>query len=144
MMRKTIWDDDATAEDDIRPLLRVGLPLQNVLFMFSGFVGWFVPLPSVARLTTDPGWEWVAPLYGLALGLSAAVALFGLAFRFRRIEVGAKLVMLGLLGAFVVAVWLRTWHEPAIVASSSTAIIYMILPAWRLWLLGTRKRREGD
>jgi hypothetical protein len=146
LLRRTIWAAGTFPPEMRRHqgIYQWVLPLHNLAFIITGLIGLFVPLPSVARLELG---EWVPFVFAAIMFASSLTALLGLMFRWSRLEVAGKVGFILILWAYVGAVWVRTFHDPAIAAASSTVLAFTLMPIWRLYDLAFERwveAKNGD
>lgn len=141
----SIWHPDAIPPDEwkFRSLKRVWLPVYDLLAIGAGVWAALFGSPLLHELFEEP----VIDVMGAMLTVVATVCLMGIAFPLLwRWEIGGKVLLVALLGAYAAAVVLfRSNPSPEAGFVAFVVILALPLPIFRLSLLGEeiKERREG-
>lgn len=142
--RASIWHPYAIPPEEwkFRSLKRVWLPLYDAVAFGAGLWAALFGSPILHRLFEEP----VVDLMGSLLAVTAIICFLGVAFpRLWRWEIGGKVILVALLGAYASAVLLfRTSPDPGAAFVSFVILLSLPLPVFRLHLLGEeiKERRE--
>lgn len=144
--RASIWHPDAPAMQRVqkrfRPVFRIGLPVIDVLLIVFGIAGVVIGSNAVREFTAP----WFGPLLASGIGVSALVALVGLAFNRPRLELTSKFTLaacLVLYVAFLVAS-ATVRSASAVLTAVLVAIVLTILAIRIFDLLEQAAIEEGD
>ena len=144
LYRSSVWHPDNLDPGAYvyRNLERVWLPVFDLICALIGFLA----MVYGSRILNAQYAGWFVDLMGYTLMTSSLVALIGVCFpRLWTLEVGAKIVMLGLLGAYSATIWASFFTGQ--VQSGFVAAMLMLpvlFPLFRLQVLGEeRKKRKS-
>lgn len=142
---ETIWHPDALPPDEwkYRTLKRFWLPLYDLVALTAGLWAWTFGSPILHRLFHEE----VVDVAGAVFALAALVCLAGITFpRLWRFELGGKITLVSLLGAYAFAVAVfRTNPDPSAAFVSFVLILAIPMPMFRLQLLGEEiKERDAE
>lgn len=144
--RASIWHRSSTAmarvQKRFRPVFQIGLPAIDVLLVSFSVAGIVIGSNAVREFTAP----WFGPLLAAGIGISAAVALVGLAFNRPRLELTSKFVLaacLVLYEAFLIAS--ATVRSASAVLTAVLVTIVLVILAVRIFdLLEQAAIEEGD
>jgi hypothetical protein len=144
LRRPTIWDPSAIPESEKKyatPLKRVALPFYDLILVVAGFYAVRSGIPALDELF-DPGVSFVVGLFFAALAVTAFV---GISYpRLWRIEIGAKVLLMAVLGIYLVALRILSYQgSDTKDFVSGLVAATMVVPLLRLWILGTEIRDRG-
>lgn len=112
-----------------RGIFRYVLPLTDLFFLWFGIVGWNNGVRSVIEATSVQWQTW----WSLGIAVSAAGAFVGVALpRLWRIELASKVVLIGLVSAYIALFLLRGSEDPLVAATAGLIVILILLPIWRV------------
>lgn len=125
-----------------RNLKRVVLPIFDLLVILAGFYGAKYGVPAVEEFYPASMIDTVSHTFA-TVGLLCLVAV---AFpRLWLMEVVAKSLVIGLLAAYVLSLALLTADGDSTRGFVSViAVMGLLLPSWRLGILGTERRDRRD
>lgn len=140
---RTVWAREAIPPEewDYRNVPRVWLPLFDLTIVVAGLVGAFTTMPSLDKIFAP----WVVDIMAGFLVLTALTCFIGVVLRMIRLEAYAKIVLVGLIGSYSIALLtLAAGDSPdrGFIAVLSIALLF--LPFGRLQVLGSKMRRKEE
>lgn len=125
----TVYDESYLIGERARGLYRYALPIIDFLFLYFGAVGFVNGVGSVQEATST---TWQA-YWSLGIAVSAALCWVGVTFpALWAVELGSKLVLVGLVAGYVGLFLFRGLHDPLVTATAGLIIILIVLPVWRV------------
>lgn len=144
LLQGSVWSKDAIPPDEwkYRSLTRVVLPLLDILVILAGVSGARLGIPAIQEFFPAS----VTVGASLLLSVAGFVSLAGVLFpRLWLVEVIGKAAMIGLLSAYVIALLMLTAEgDPTRGFVSVLATVALLLPGWRLYILGLERRTRVD
>lgn len=132
----SIWAAGAIPPEEwkYRNLKRVTLPFIDFMFILGGISAARYGVPAISEFFAD----FVVDLFSYTLSLVAFLCLLGVSFpRLWGLEAIAKSALVGLMGGYVVSLFLLTAAgEGNRGFVLIVAVVTLALPLWRLSLLG--------
>lgn len=138
----TIWSRNGVSAADwrFRGLFRFVLPLTDLFFLYFGVVGFIGGVSSVQHAA---GHTWAA-CWSIGIAASALGAMIGVAFpKLWAVELGAKIVLIGLVSAYVALFAAKIITDFHTSASTGLVLILILLPVWRVGDLGVVAWKRG-
>lgn len=142
----SIWAAGAVPPEEwkYRNLKRITLPFIDFMFILGGISAARYGVPAISEFFDD----FVVDLFSYALSTIAFLCLLGVSFpKLWGLEAVAKSAIVGLMGGYVVALFMLTAvGEGNRGFVFTVAVVAMALPVWRLSLLGAewQERRMTD
>jgi hypothetical protein len=141
----SIWHPQAVDPEEwkYRNLMRLWLPMYDLLAILAGIWAMLFGSPILHRLLGDDGY---IDLVGGALAVISAVCLVGVVFpALARLEAWGKQVLVGLLGAYAGAIVI--FNASGDITSWFVSFIVLMtlpLPLFRLAMLGEEKKESRE
>jgi hypothetical protein len=142
----SIWARGAVPPEEwkYRNLKRITLPFIDFMFILGGVSAARYGVPAISEFFDDS----VVDMFSFALSFIAILCLLGVSFpKLWGLEALAKSALVGLMGGYVVALFMLTAvGEGNRGFVFTVAVVAMALPVWRLSLLGAewQARRLSD
>lgn len=134
-LRVTVWGPGGVRAQDwrFRGIFRFVLPSTDILFIYFGIVGWWNGVGSVEEVAGSQ----IQASWSLAIAFFGLAALVGVSFpKLWLIELGGKVVLIGLVSGYVLLFLARGLSDPLVSATAGLIVILILLPAWRVGDLG--------
>ena len=137
----SIWASGNIRPEDwrFRGIFRVVLPVGNLIFLYFGVVGFARGVGSVTDATNTT----YAAFWSGAIALASLACLVGVAFpKLGKLELGAKIVLIGLVASYVAVLTARSFEVPGSQATAGLMSALIVLPVWRVLALGFQLRKQ--
>jgi len=145
LLARTIWAKGAIPSHELKyanPLKRFIPPLFNLTMIVAGFYAVKSGIPSIHELFPVG----VSIGFGYGFAAVAAACLFGITFPHQwRAELVSKVALFGMLGVYLLCLRVLAADDGGS-RDFISAVVFaaMLIPALRLWILGTEIRdRKG-
>jgi hypothetical protein len=141
LVAASIWASGNIRPEDwrFRGIFRVVLPVGNLIFLYFGVVGFARGVGSVTDVTNTT----YAAFWSGAIALTSLACLVGVAFpKLGKLELGAKLVLIGLVASYVAVLTARSFEIPGSQATAGLMSALIVLPIWRVLDLGFQLRKQ--
>lgn len=135
LIAATVWARAGVPARDwrFRGIFRFVLPLTDLLFIWFGAVGWNNGVGSVEQAAGGAWQTW----WSAGVTLAAVGCLLGVAFPLLwSLELGARIVLVGLVSGYIALTLSRGLEDPNITALAGLEVILILLPVWRIGDLG--------
>ena len=137
----SIWASGNIRPEDwrFRGIFRVVLPVGNLIFLYFGVVGFARGVGSVTDATNTT----YAAFWSGAIALASLACLVGVAFpKLGKLELGAKIVLIGLVASYVAVLTARSFEVPGSQATAGLMSALIVLPVWRVLDPGFQLRKQ--